>query len=534
MCDIKDIHTARLCGNAEVDMIGLHAIRKLKRKYIKPYRLICEELRAFYPKTSPVLVTKIKDPKKLVGILKRIKFEYIQIYILDEKSLAILKNKLDNLESNSPSDDVNLAQMQLLDELVSELEYVKRQTNFMLTQEVKFILAVPVLGIDIKFTKHIIRKTKALADLFLLDTSVVGGTGVIADIEKTRSLLKETQPIETFIAGGLNPENVQNVIQNLNPPTPDGVDVQSGVADLEINRGNPKNPQLIIDFISRVRYQSNEVVRSKIVRYPFTRSRLISWAITDLQVNESVSKIFSIMKKTDIDLVHIDFSDGSIAPNFIRMPFGLLEYFTYYFPCMNYDIHLFIRDVGGQYAVINECLKRNILLRTVYFHVLSDDNMVVKRLASVSDFCRNLGISLGLAIQSTQFTEYTLKDLFGAIFDQEIRPLISEISLITHSKRHSLSAVIDHDKQILSCLAKDNDIFSVHALMSIDRDMTLEKAKVLTRITSVNQIIVGKDLNDKMGLLLTEKADSVITQFMQNHINRYRRLLRDARSRNAN
>lgn len=534
ICDIKDVHTARLCGNAKVDMIGLHAIRKLKKKNIKPYRLICEELRTFYPKTTPVLVTKIKDSSRLIGILKQIFFEYVQLYILDEKSLTTLRKKLEILESNNISNGINPAQTQLLDELVYELGNIKWLTNSSLNREVKFILAVPVSGLHIKFLIYILKKTKAIADLFLLDTTVEGGTGVLADTKNTKILLRETQSVETFIAGGLDPENVQSIIQNLAPLKPIGVDVQSGVSDLKKNRGDSKNPQLVIDFISRVRYQNKEIVKRNTVRYPVTRNQLISWAITDLQAAESFSRMFSIMQKTDIDIVHIDFSDGSIAPNFIRMPFDLLEYFTYYFPCMNYDIHLFIRDVEGQTSVINECLKRNILLRTVYFHVLSEDNIIGEKLASISDICRGFGINLGVAIQSTQFNEHTLKDLFESILNQERRPLISEISLITHSKNHPLSEAIEHDRQILSSLVKDNSIFSIHALISIDRDMTLEKAKGLTWATGVNQIIVGKDLNDKIQLLLNNKTDRYVADFLQNYINRYRRLLNNARNRNAN
>lgn len=534
ICDIKDVHTARLCGNAEVEMIGLHAIWKLKRKNIKPYRLICDEIRMFYPKTSPVLVTKLKEPQKLAEILKRIKFKYIQMYVLDESSLTILKNKLNDLESNHLSNDINPAQIRLLDELADELQYIKKQTLFILNRDVKFIFAIPILGIDIKFTKYIIRKTKTFADLFLLDTSVMGGTGIIADIDKTRSLIKEAQPNETFIAGGLNPENIQSILQGLKPLYPNGVDVQSGVADTHRKHRNPKNPQLIIDFISRVRSQKSVTVRIKAVDYPDIRNSLISWAITDLRTNGNLSRTFSVMQKTDIDTVHIDFSNGSMAPNFISMPFNLLEQFTYLFPCMNYDIHLFIADIKDQYSVISECQKRNLLLKTVYFHVLPDDKELAERLDSVAGYCRGLGIKLGMAVQSTQFTTDTLRQLYEAVFARKTRPAISEISLITHSRRHPLASSIVHDRKILNSLLHNNEMFSVQALMSIDRDINLEKAKGLLKTEWVNQIIVGKDINDKMDLLLSTKTEPFAVNNMQNHLNRYRKVITDARNRNAN
>ena len=533
ICDIKDIHIARLCGNAGVDMIGLHAIRKLKRKNIKPYRMICDEIRAFYPKTSPVLVTKINDAKKLASILRRVKFEYIQIYIFDEKSIAILNKKLDELESKNSVEGVNQAQRQLLDELVYELQNIKKQLDFMLEQEVKFILAVPILGINVKFTKYIIRKAKTLFDLFLLDTSVVGGTGVTADFGRIRSLLREAQPNETFIAGGLNSENVQNIIQKLNSPNLIGVDVQSGVTDTQINYGKPKNPQLLIDFISHTHSKASKTIRREAVSLPELRNSLLSWAITDLQITKNTSRIFSIMQKTDIDTIHIDFSNGSIALDFIRMPFNLLEYFTYHFPCMNYDIHLFMRELKDQHSVITECFKRNILLKTAFFHVLPNDNLLIEKLDSISALCQELRINLGLAIQATQFTTQTLENLFQAVFGRKTRPSISEISLITHSKRHSLLLAIDHDRSILSSLLKNNELFFVHALTSIDRDMNLEKAKGLVQTECVNQIIIGKDLNDKIDSLLVDNTDISVVKNIQSHINRYRRLLKDARKRNA-
>lgn len=535
ICDIKDIHTARLCGNTNVAMIGLHAIRKLKRKNIKSYRRICDELQEFYPRTFPVLVTKIKDPNKLSQILSRIHFEYVQLYILDEKSLPIIRKKLEKERSNNPFEEINYQQMLILDNLIRELTNIYTKVKLAInSHEVKFILAVPIVGLDPKYTKYIIQRTKTIADIFLLDTSVIGGTGVTADINKIRELLLETHPNKTFLAGGLNPENVQKIIQDISPLSLTGVDVQSGIASLSIS-GNPKDPNRVINFISRALVQDSKIIRKKAISTPLSRKCLISWAITDLCADDVDLRVFSLMQKTDIDTVHVDFSDGSIAPDFIRMPYKLIDIFSDHFPCMNYDIHLFIKKIEDQYSVIKECLQRNILLKTVYFHVLPNDILLLERINLLSDFCASLGINLGLAIQSTQFSPQSIRLFYESVLRQDKVPVLSEISLITHSKKHLLSSLsVNHDRQILRSITKLNEIFSISALVSIDRDLTLEKSRKLLKTEIVNQIIIGKDLNDKAYSLIADKTELMAISILQNYINKYRKILENAKNRATN
>lgn len=63
-----------------------------------------------------------------------------------------------------------------------------------------------------------------LLDSFNLKTNQVGGTGLTHDWNKSRELItKLNKP--TFLAGGLNPDNVKTAI---NQAKPYGVDVNSG------------------------------------------------------------------------------------------------------------------------------------------------------------------------------------------------------------------------------------------------------------------------------------------------------------------
>lgn len=66
-------------------------------------------------------------------------------------------------------------------------------------------------------------------DYFLLDSRTAGytgGTGAENDWNKSKALIEATS-IPTFIAGGLNPQNVKHAIQICNPY---GVDVSTGIS----------------------------------------------------------------------------------------------------------------------------------------------------------------------------------------------------------------------------------------------------------------------------------------------------------------
>jgi hypothetical protein len=131
---------------------------------------------------------------------------------------------------------------------------------------------------------------------------------------------------------------------------------------------------------------------------------------------------------------------------------------------------------------------------------------------------------LALAIQSTQFSPNTIAELFQILNEKKI-PLISEFSLITHSKHHSLTSTVNHDKTILNSIISNNNLYSFNATISIDRDINLEKANALIQTEHVNQIIVGKDFNNKVELFLSNNDDNSIISKIQKHIDQYREIL---------
>ncbi len=81
-----------------------------------------------------------------------------------------------------------------------------------------------------------------LLDSFNLKTNQVGGTGLTHDWIKSGELIKILDK-PTFLAGGLNPNNVKQAIQMAHPY---GVDVNSGCKN---SQGN-KDEQKVVDFVS--------------------------------------------------------------------------------------------------------------------------------------------------------------------------------------------------------------------------------------------------------------------------------------------
>lgn len=102
-----------------------------------------------------------------------------------------------------------------------EVEKIKKEL-----QNVKLARLIPV-SVDGEICTNY-KKIK-YADYYLLDsfnlkTNQVGGTGLIHDWNKSRELIKILDK-PTFLAGGLNPNNVADAIKQANPY---GVDVNSG------------------------------------------------------------------------------------------------------------------------------------------------------------------------------------------------------------------------------------------------------------------------------------------------------------------
>lgn len=92
-----------------------------------------------------------------------------------------------------------------------------------------------------------------LLDSFNLKTNQVGGTGLTHDWNKSGILIKSLDK-PTFLAGGLNPQNVQTAISIANPY---GVDVNSGC-----KKDGKKNSKLVYEFVKNAKEDVKKLVQT--------------------------------------------------------------------------------------------------------------------------------------------------------------------------------------------------------------------------------------------------------------------------------
>lgn len=88
---------------------------------------------------------------------------------------------------------------------------------------------IKVLHVDDNTKINYIMKYAEVSDAILIDTkfgNIPGGTGKTHDWTKSRMICDMIKPTPLILSGGLNPENVRNAINTVNPYA---VDVSSGV-----------------------------------------------------------------------------------------------------------------------------------------------------------------------------------------------------------------------------------------------------------------------------------------------------------------
>ncbi len=188
ICANTSIEEAKMCIDAKADIIGIlvgqeHASNDFVDK--EKAKEICE----YVDKRCDVsLVTHLTSSDEIIELTKYIGNNIIQLHSdIDEIEVEKIKNTLPNIE------------------LVR-------------------LIHVAVDGTICTDYKNMIYADYYLLDSFNLKTNQVGGTGLTHDWNKSGELIKELNK-PTFLAGGLNPDNVRLAIETANPY---GVDVNSG------------------------------------------------------------------------------------------------------------------------------------------------------------------------------------------------------------------------------------------------------------------------------------------------------------------
>ena len=204
ICANKSIDDAKMSLAASADIIGLlvgqeHTSTDFIDK--ETAREICEFVNG---RCDVSLVTHLTTADEIISLTKYIKNNTIQLHS------NIAESEVEKIATALPSVKlVRLIHISTDGEVATDLSQIKFADYYLL-------------------------------DSFNLQTNQVGGTGLTHDWNKSKTLIEQLDK-PTFLAGGLNPENVQTAIKQANPY---GVDVNSGC---KVN--GAKNAEKVMQFV---------------------------------------------------------------------------------------------------------------------------------------------------------------------------------------------------------------------------------------------------------------------------------------------
>jgi phosphoribosylanthranilate isomerase len=218
VCDVRDFETAERCARSGADYLGLHCIWDVKPEQVSQFRKIIARLSEAYPEVGLVLVTRQTDVLAILRMEVQFGFSHIQLHApaWTRESLVRMRAMLQDRGFESAK---IIGVVALLEEPLKKIEEIK-----------------------------------PFVDLLLLDRTSYSGVHHAEKIVPY-ALMKHGvecgHPVPAFIAGGLTPENVDEVLINVKPF---GVDVQRGI---EVT-GKPgvKDPERLTSFsraIGRIR-----------------------------------------------------------------------------------------------------------------------------------------------------------------------------------------------------------------------------------------------------------------------------------------
>ena len=188
ICANKSIEEAKMSIDAGADIIGIlvgqeHTSNDFVDKYTA--KKIADFAKG---KCDISLVTHLTNAEDIIGLTNFIGNNVIQLHSdIEEIEVEKIKKELQNVKL------VRLIHVSVDGEICTNYKKIKYVDYYLL-------------------------------DSFNLKTNQVGGTGLIHDWNKSRELIKILDK-PTFLAGGLNPNNVADAIKQANPY---GVDVNSG------------------------------------------------------------------------------------------------------------------------------------------------------------------------------------------------------------------------------------------------------------------------------------------------------------------
>ena len=205
ICANRSIEDAKMCLDAKADIIGILVGQEHNSvDFIDKYK--AKEINDFVDKRCDVaLVTHLMTANEIIELTK------------------FIGNNMIQLHSNIAEDEVS--------KIATILPTVKLIRLLHISQDGKIVT-------DYQRIKYV---DFYLLDSFNLKTNQVGGTGLTYDWYKSNELIKRLNK-PTFLAGGLNSENVAEAIRIAKPY---GVDVNSGCK----NENGVKDAKKVKQFV---------------------------------------------------------------------------------------------------------------------------------------------------------------------------------------------------------------------------------------------------------------------------------------------
>lgn len=203
---MRTLDALKICQENNVDFIGLHQIElPITEENIATLKRIVERS----GKIKTVLLSKNVPIEKIISLLRKIPFDYIQLH-----------------RTCSATDIIEFKRQ--------ALKNMGRNIGVIAVFEAK----------DCNFEE--VYEVSKYADFILFDSAYQGGTGVRIPQKVLKQIAQKCEGIKYFIAGGLDPDNVEDVIRTAKPY---GVDVQTG---LECAK-HTKDPEKVRSFVNIVR-----------------------------------------------------------------------------------------------------------------------------------------------------------------------------------------------------------------------------------------------------------------------------------------
>ena len=216
ICANTSIEEAQMCIDAGADIIGIlvgqeHSSNDFVDK--EKAKEICDYVNG---RCDVSLVTHLTSVEEIIELTNYIGNNIIQLHSdIAEEEVKKIKNELPNIE------------------LVRLIHVASDGT----------------ICTDYKKMKY---ADYYLLDSFNLKTNQVGGTGLTHDWNKSGELIKQLNK-PTFLAGGLNPDNVKIAIKTARPY---GVDVNSGCK----NETGKKDREKVIKFVTNAKYNESKKI----------------------------------------------------------------------------------------------------------------------------------------------------------------------------------------------------------------------------------------------------------------------------------